>query len=209
MPPDRALSAEETRELLNVSRETCDRLKAYLDRLGQWQRAINLVGSSTLKDPWRRHILDCGQLVRLLPSGDLTIADLGSGAGLPGVILAILTRHRVHLIESDQRKAVFLREITRELALTNVQIHASRIESIAIDPVDVITARALAKVGKLLSQSSRLWQPCTVGLFLKGAKLDEELTTARRSWKMNTTIHHSLADPTGRILQVREVHRAG
>src|SRR5918912_3476535 len=107
------LTPEGFAELVPVSRETLDRLAAYLDLLRRWQRTINLVGAATLDDPWRRHLLDSAQLLRFLPEGVRRLVDLGSGAGLPGLALAILGVPEVHLIESDRRKAAFLREAAR------------------------------------------------------------------------------------------------
>ncbi|MGD9509059.1 MAG: 16S rRNA (guanine(527)-N(7))-methyltransferase RsmG, partial [Geminicoccaceae bacterium] len=107
------LSPDEAGAILGVSRETLERLQVYLDLLERWQRRINLIGKTTLADPWRRHIVDCGQLWRRWPVQSGRTVDLGSGAGLPGIILAILGSPEVHLIESDQRKAAFLREAAR------------------------------------------------------------------------------------------------
>ncbi len=115
----------------------------YLELLGRWQRAVNLVGGSTLADPWRRHILDCAQVVPHVPRSAATVLDLGSGAGLPGLVLALMGVPGVHLVESDQRKAQFLREAAR-LTRAPVVVHATRIEDLRGIAADVVTARALA-----------------------------------------------------------------
>ena len=125
------------------------RLDAYLELLGQWQKRTNLVGPSTLADPWRRHILDAAQLCEHIPLTARNLADLGSGAGLPGLILAILGVPNVTLVEADRRKAVFLREAARVTGCTAVEIICERIEKLSIS-ADVITARALAPLAKLL-----------------------------------------------------------
>src|SRR5262245_58873059 len=112
---DRPLGPEDIGQVLEVSRETLERLAVYVGLLRQWQRTINLVGPATLADPWRRHILDSAQLWAHLPGGARVLVDLGSGAGLPGLVLAILGAPDVHLIESDRRKAAFLREAARRV----------------------------------------------------------------------------------------------
>src|SRR5215213_13399 len=110
---ERPLTPEGLTALVPVSRETVERLGVYLDLLRRWQRTINLVAASTLADPWRRHILDSAQLIRFVPGDAARLVDLGSGAGLPGLVLAIMGLPDVHLIESDRRKAAFLREAAR------------------------------------------------------------------------------------------------
>ncbi len=138
------LDPEGFARLVPVSRETLARLEAWLAELRRWQARINLVGETTLADPWRRHILDSAQLLRLLPPGTRRLVDLGSGAGLPGLILAILGVPEVHLIESDRRKAAFLLTCKGRLGLANVTVHAERAERVSLPPADVVTARAFA-----------------------------------------------------------------
>jgi len=201
------LTPETFAETLNVSRETLERLRAYIDLLTSWNRRINLVGSATLADVWRRHILDCGQLIKHVDRSQRILVDLGSGAGLPGLILGILGVPEVHLIEADQRKAAFLREAARVTA-TPVAVHATRIESVTPFPVDVVTARAVAPVAGLLERSAPFQTETTVCLFLKGRGLRDELTAAQQKWIMQTQILASLADPTGHILRVEGLRAA-
>ena len=151
MPP---LSREAFGEQLGVSRETLELLTVHLDLLRRWQPAINLVGAATLADPWRRHFLDSAQLARHLPGAAANLADLGSGAGFPGMVLALLGVSGVHLIEADRRKAQFLREVARATG-ARVGIHAERIERMQGWPADVITARALAPLPRLLELTQR------------------------------------------------------
>jgi len=183
-----------------------DRLQAYIDHLVKWQRAINLVGPRTLGDPWRRHILDSAQLLPLLPATPATpkIADLGSGAGLPGLVLAILADIEMHLIESDQRKATFIREAARVTG-TPVTVHAARIE--AIDPLecDFVTARALAPLSRLLPWVHRHLRAGGKSLLLKGADVDEELTLTAKNWTMNVGRKQSLSDTSGTVLIIDEL----
>jgi len=191
-----------------VSRETIERLSAYVALLAKWQPRINLVSGTTLDDVWRRHMLDSAQLLPLLPSGTPAIADLGSGAGFPGLVLAILGVADVHLVESDQRKCVFLAEAARAAGVNPV-IHNQRIESVARLSVGVVTARACAPLDKLLSYTQKFLWHDGKALFLKGAAVEEELTAARKSWHMEVERFPSVSDPTGCILRIGQVRRAG
>jgi 16S rRNA (guanine527-N7)-methyltransferase len=205
--PDPVLSPEACAETLGVSRETLERLGAYVDLLKNWNRRINLVGPGTLADVWRRHVLDCGQLIRHIERERRVLVDLGSGAGLPGLILGILGVPEVHLIEADQRKAAFLREAARVTG-TPVTVHAARIESVKAFRADVVTARAVAPLAELLAWSAPFQADATVCLFLKGRGLRDELTAAQRKWIMRTQILASLTDPTGHILRVEGLRAA-
>ena len=203
----RPLSREAFGEQLDVSRETLERLTVYLDLLRRWQRAINLVGAVTLADPWRRHFLDSAQLAARVPAGATSLVDLGSGAGFPGIVLALLGVRGVHLIESDRRKAQFLREVARATG-ASVAVHAERIEQMPPWPADVITARALAPLPRLLELAERFLASDSVCLFLKGQSGAHELTDARVSWHMVSEIFPSLSEPTGMVLQLRGICRA-
>ena len=202
----RPLTAEEAGRLLDVSRETLERLQIYLDLLQLWQRRINLVGPTTLGDPWRRHIVDSGQLWRWWPTEARILADLGSGAGLPGLILAVLGAPVTHLIESDRRKAAFLREAARACGAM-VTVHAARIDEVPPLRADVITARALAPLTSLLTLAGPHTQPATTCLFLKGRNSASELTAAAETWTMNLAREASLSDPEGQVLIIREIRR--
>ena len=194
--------------LVPVSRETLVKLERYLQLLAQWQKAINLVGRSTLDDPWRRHLLDCAQLVQHLPQGSLSLADLGSGAGLPGLVLAVLGVGEVHLVEADKRKSQFLREAVRRLALNNVQVHPVRIETLDLT-VDVVTARALAPLIDLLPLTAPLLAPGGRLLLLKGRTAKAELAAAAESWAMRVAVAPSIADPLGCVMILDEVRVRG
>lgn len=200
------LTPPEIAALLDVSRETLDRLHIYLDVLTKWQPRINLVGASTLRDPWRRHILDSAQLFPLLPPGTQTLVDLGSGAGFPGLVLAILGVASVHLVESDHRKAAFLREAAR-LTTTPVTVHPQRLESLASFPVDAVTARALAPLPRLLDLAAPFLCKGAVGLFLKGQSVDDELTESHKIWKMRVERLPSRSDPAGFVLRIGDLRR--
>jgi 16S rRNA (guanine527-N7)-methyltransferase len=185
------MSPEEFQSISNVSRETLDRLTTYAGLLEKWQKAINLVSKNSLPDLWQRHMLDSAQLYgiahqiiddsegQLLPLEKSLWLDLGSGAGFPGLVLAIMGVGNVHLVESDMRKCTFMREVARETN-TNVSIHTCRIEKLqdqkdSPDQADFISARALAKVDQLLVWADTFRSPDTVCLFPKGQDVDSEL----------------------------------
>ncbi len=205
MDPDDALTPEAFQELSGVSRETLIRLDAYVALLRKWNRRINLVSRKSLEDVWRRHVLDSSQLMAFLPPAPAgrsrVILDLGSGAGLPGLVLAILGAGEVHLVESDGRKAAFLREAAR-IAETEVRIHACRIEALTPFPVDLVTARALAPLPRLLALAGPFLGPETRCLFLKGAGVEAELEAARSAWDFSMESHPSCTYCSGAVLVI-------
>jgi 16S rRNA (guanine527-N7)-methyltransferase len=193
---------------INVSRETLQRLETYAALLAKWQAKINLVGPATLPDLWRRHFLDSAQLLFPLPGSAGTLADLGSGAGFPGLILAIMTDWRVHLLDSDQRKCAFLRQVALDCGvLDRVTIHAKRIEQVAGIAADVVTARACAPLDELLKLAAPLVGEKGTCLFLKGAQAEEELTAAERHWTMRLDKRGSITDPAGNVLIITQLKR--
>jgi len=203
-----ALDAAGFAGLVAVSRETLERLEAYVELLHRWSARINLVGHATLADPWRRHILDSAQLRQFMTPGAQDLIDLGSGAGLPGLILAILGVPEVEVIESDARKCAFLREAAR-ITRTPIRVHCRRIELVPPRPVAVVTARACAPLGELLALAQGFLGPQTRCLFLKGERAAQELTAARADWTMTASLHPSLSDPRGVILCLEQIRRAG
>lgn len=187
-----------------IDAEVAERLDRFAAQLVKWQKAINLVSAKTLPQLWERHILDSLQLVPLVPEGARTIVDVGSGAGFPGLILALLNRWDVHLVESDIRKSVFLRDSAR-LCGVAVTVHATRIESLDAPQADVITARALAPVAELLRLTAGLRQIGTIHLFPKGRGAEAELTEAEKTWTLAVDRIRSLTDPDAVILKIGEV----
>ncbi len=190
-----------------VSRETSERLATYATLLLKWNQRINLVSRQTEAALWKRHFDDSLQLIPLIPPGVTRAIDLGSGAGFPGLVLAIATGIAFDLIEADLRKAAFLREVAAETG-TPVRVHTVRIETAAVPPAELITARALAPLPKLLPMLAPFLLPHGVALLPKGAGVDEELTAAQADWHMKTERHASVTDPNGVILRLTEVHRA-
>jgi 16S rRNA (guanine527-N7)-methyltransferase len=199
---------EDFARAFDVSRETIDQLKIYVALLAQWQKRINLVANATLPEVWHRHVADSAQLVPLAPDA-CTWLDLGSGGGFPGLVVAIL-RHgagaRVTLVESDRRKAAFLAEVARQTGIT-VEIHTARIEQIAtqsmLAPVDVVSARALAPLVRLISLSLPFFRHDTVGIFPKGRGAESEIAEARAAWAFDVETIPSLTDEAARIVLVR------
>ena len=188
-----------------VSRETVERLDLYAALLTRWNARINLVSPRDLPDLWDRHIADSLQLAPLVSADHAT--DLGSGGGFPGLVLAIATGCRMTLIESDQRKAAFLREAAR-ITGCDVTVCATRIEQTRVAPAPLVTARALAALPQLLHWSTPLLTPGGTCLFLKGAKVEDELTQAAAEWQMNVTRIPSRVHPDGIILQLTDIRRA-
>lgn len=193
-------------EACAVSRETMKRLEAYLALLRKWQPALNLVGPTTLHDPWRRHFLDSAQLLPLMRPGARVVLDVGSGAGFPGMVLALLGVPEVHLVESDGRKGVFLREVAR-VTEASVQVHTTRLEAMTPFPVDVVTARAFAPLPRLLGWTAPFLEAGAQGLFLKGQSVEEELTESRTQWMITEDRFPSRTGSGGFVLRLEEVRR--
>jgi len=192
--------------LTGVSRETLARLEAYAALLLEWSQRINLVGRSTLADVWRRHFLDSAQLLPLVPAGTQSLIDLGSGAGFPGLVLAILGVPGVELVEADSRKAAFLREAAR-IAGAEIALRPCRIEAVAAHAVDVVTARGCAPLDRLLPLAQRFIGSRTTCIFLKGERVEEELTATGKAWTMTVSRCPSRADPGGIVLSLQQVIR--
>jgi len=184
-------------------------LERYRDLLADWNDRMNLVGASTLDAFWSRHAWDSAQLLKFAPEA-LTWADLGAGAGLPGVVLAIMGKGRpgfhVHLVESMTKRCRFLAEAVAAYDLP-ATIHNARAESLEI-PVDVVTARACAPLVRLLGYAQPYFRQGALGLFLKGQDIASEIEEATRYWGFEAEVEPSLSDPRGRILRVRRLGRA-
>lgn len=194
----------------NVSRESGPRIETYVKLLLAWQQRINLIGPATVGSVWERHVCDSLQLLPLIPKDTRAIAELGSGAGLPGLILAIAAGLEAHLYESNGKKAAFLREAARQTG-TRATVHNIRLESLAGRPdlpaVQCVVARALAPLPLLLDYAQPFLSTGAVGLFHKGQDVDAELTEATKYWRMKVSKHASLCDSRGVILEIREASR--
>ncbi|GAB6967392.1 16S rRNA (guanine(527)-N(7))-methyltransferase RsmG [Komagataeibacter kakiaceti JCM 25156] len=192
--------------LADVSRETQERLERYAEILQRWNQRINLVSPHDLPHLWSRHMADSLQLAAQIPAGGVTLVDMGSGGGFPGLVIACATDARVTLIESDQRKAAFLREAARAAGVS-VTVRAQRLEVADVPPAQVVTARALASLTRLLDWGTRFLRPDGFCLFLKGRNAEEELTTARAGWHMATTRIPSRTNTDGVILKLSDIRR--
>lgn len=193
-----------------AARELSD-LKAFRDLLEGWSGRMNLVGPSALAEYWRRHAYDCAQLLDLARPGETTWADLGAGAGFPGVVLAIRLKARgeghVHLVESLAKRCRFLSEAVVELGLP-ATVHNARAESVSIPGIDLVTARACAPLSRLLGYAWPLLKSRgRRGMFLKGREVEAELAEARKSWSFEASMTESRSDPSGRILSIEGLAR--
>lgn len=192
-----------------VSRETIQDLQRYVELLGSWNARINLIGQSTRNEIWSRHLADSAQLFRMAPPDTTTWIDLGAGAGLPGLPVALIAAElaphiQVTLVESDRRKAAFLQMAVRELRLA-VAIETKRIEVLRETPYDVVSARALAPLDRLCVLAYRFKGPRTTFLFPKGERLDYELTQASASWHIHADRIPSRTHPGATILRILEL----
>jgi 16S rRNA (guanine527-N7)-methyltransferase len=183
-------------------------LERFRERLIEGNAVMNLVGPATLPDFWNRHAWDSAQLLKLAPEA-LTWADLGAGAGFPGLVLAILGKGRagfhVHLVESMAKRCRFLTEVVAELDLP-ASVHNDRAENLKL-AVDIVTARACAPLNRLLGYARPYLQAGALGLFLKGQDVVSDLEEARRSWDFDTDVVPSMSDERGRIVRVRRLRR--
>jgi 16S rRNA (guanine527-N7)-methyltransferase len=199
-------------EVFAVSRETLDRLATYEALLKTWQRTINLVAPSTLDDVWHRHFADSAQLVPLAPADAKIWVDVGSGAGFPGLVAAIMLAEkgqcRVALVESDSRKAAFLGEVARKTGVA-VEIVAARIEKITTQdkfgPIDVLSARALAPLDKLLELVAPMFSANTTALLLKGRDAFLEIEEAQKNWSFDAALTPSLTESEARVAAIRNL----
>ena len=208
------LSADRARALATtpVSRETAARLDDFVALLLRWQQRTNLIAPSTASHVWTRHIADSLQLLPLAPDAR-TWVDLGSGGGFPGLMIACAlpstAEARVHLVESNAKKAAFLRESARVLKIPAL-VHAVRIEDFVErfpESPDIVTARGLAPLNQLLAQAEPLLKRGAQGLFLKGQDVEAELTTAAKYWSIEAALVPSKTSAQGRILLVRRAER--
>lgn len=198
------MTPEAIQARLGISDDRLAALTVFVDLLEKWQRRINLVAPATVPDVWNRHVLDSAQLWPLIEPLPGPVLDLGSGAGFPGLVLAILGRDDVVLVESDTRKAAFLREAAR-LAGAQVTVEACRIESLHPIRAGIVTSRALATVDRILHYAQSYSDESTVYFLLKGGRADAELTTAESDWRMRVQKIPSITDERGVVLRLEGV----
>ena len=208
LAPEAVLDAAGFQALVGATDAQIVDLVRFQELLAEWNEVMNLVGPLTIATYWTRHALDSAQLIPLAPEAT-TWADLGAGAGLPGVVLAILLKGRagakVHLVESMAKRCRFLEVIAKDLDLP-VQIHNARAEDLKLK-VDIVTARACAPMTKLLGFAEPYLRNGATGLFLKGQEIETELAEARKAWTFDADLRTSQSDPRGRIVQVKRLSR--
>ena len=188
-----------------VSRENNDKLKQYIDLLIKWNKAINLVSSNSIKDIEQRHILDSIQLLNYIAKKDISVLDLGSGAGLPGVVLSICGIKKMVLVESDERKAAFLLQASK-ISPELIEIKNSRAETLPADSYDVVVSRAFADLSSILNYCRNI-EVKEKFLLLKGKTYEEEIIQARKHWLFKVKIHDSITSIEGKILEITNVKR--
>ena len=194
-----------------VSRETLADLKVFKQLVRKWNPAINLVAKSSLPEVWERHIVDSTQIFPLVTEEPGLWLDIGSGGGFPGIVVAILAKGlgwstKFHLVESDNRKSVFLRTAARDLKL-NVEVSSDRIEAVERQNADILTARALKSLNELLIFTERHLAQGGTAIFPKGKKWQEEITLAQANWRFEVEPHQSITDADAKILVLREIVR--
>jgi 16S rRNA (guanine527-N7)-methyltransferase len=204
---------EKFKQTFAVSRETVERLQIFERLLRQWQKGTNLVSPATLDQIWHRHFADSAQLIFLAPSWRSWF-DLGSGAGFPGLVIAICAANRedrrVHFVDSNARKCAFAHEVVRETGCS-VEIHQAHIESLSVAGrlahADLVSARALAPLNELLALAAPFFSSDTTGLFLKGRSWEQDSVEAAANWDYDAVMHPSLTDTQARIIQVNALRR--
>jgi len=206
-------SPTEVADSFNVSRESFEKLQGYADLLGKWQKQINLVGPREMPRLWSRHIADALQLTELISEDISCAVDLGAGAGIPGLIVAIALESRgfhIHLVESNGKKAAFLRAALRELELSGY-VHCARIESLYgeqwIQGIQMVFARALAPLPKLLDLAVPFVEKGGKMLFMKGLDVDSELTETTKYWNIGYEKYPSRTHAGGCILNIKDFRR--
>jgi 16S rRNA (guanine527-N7)-methyltransferase len=209
---DSLMTLEGFQKHLNLPAPLLEDLKTYVSLLKKWQKQINLISTATIDDVWSRHVLDSAQLYPLIPIGAKKIIDIGSGAGFPGLVLALYFKYyggpEIHLVEADGRKCSFLKEVSRRTN-ASVFVHASRVEAMSNLKGDVITARALAPLRKLIKMAWNFDEGGATYIFLKGAKAREELTDAQKEWTMDVIKTKSETLSIATILTLKGVKHRG
>lgn len=196
-------------EKYNVSRETFELLKNYEKLLCEWQQKFNLVSNASLEDCWNRHFSDSAQLYQYIPQNAELAYDFGSGAGFPGMVLAIMAKEKTpylkfKLIESIGKKTLYLKEVAA-MSGANVEIINERIEKLPVEKADVITSRAMASLKTLLEYAYKFCKPETVCIFPKGKKYAEEIAEAKKFWNFKCSLKPSEESEEGRILIITDL----
>ena len=200
-------------DIYDVSRETFDRLKLCQQELNEWQKKFNLVSNNSLEDSWNRHFLDSAQLFPLIPQNANTLADLGSGAGFPGMIIALMAMEKtpylkVTLIESITKKTLYLKNLAEKTSCS-VEILNQRVEQLKGRKFDVITARAMTALADLLKYANPLMKKNTVCIFPKGKSYLSEIEQAQKLWNFDYEVVPSQTNEESVILLIRHIVKKG
>ena len=195
---------------LNVSRETYEKLIIFHKTLVKWQNSINLISKKSVQNVWERHFLDSAQLYKITKNINGNIIDFGTGAGFPGMILAMMGNKKIHLVESDQKKCTFLREVSM-LSETDITVHNNRIEDLEFFDVELITARALAPLNKLIDYAEAFTNKSSTNkippklLFLKGKSYKKEISELNDKQSFSIEEFESITDNFGKILYINKI----
>lgn len=194
----------------NVSRETVMKLKHFVVLLTEWNERMNLVSKNSLKDVWLRHVLDSLQLISYIPQTTQTLVDIGSGAGFPAVVLAIIMQEKlptakIYLVESISKKTLYLKDVCQRLELNNVEVVNLRIEKSDIKKADVITARAVASLEVLCDYVYKLSKKNTLALFLKGKTYADEIALSNKKWQFALQVFKNKYSSDGVVLAIQNV----
>ena len=194
---------------LNVSRETLEELEEYKESLLLWNRKINLISEKSSKNIWGRHLLDSAQIFKYLKASDRNILDMGSGGGLPGLVLGLVAKKKypnlkVTLVESDRRKCVFLKEVVRTHKLNSVVL-SERVELLPAHTSDVVTARAMAPLKTLLDYANPHLSDGGICVFLKGVNYKKEIDEALAFWRFNISVDASITNVGSAVLKITDL----
>ena len=196
----------------NVSRETIQKLNDFVEILREWNEKMNLVSKNSLENVWERHVFDSLQLIEYLPAETKNLVDIGSGAGFPGIVLAIVMQEKfpaakITLVESITKKTVYLNDVCQKLGLANTKIENNRVENIVFKSVDVITARAVAALDILCGYVYKIGGKNTEMLFLKGQTYTREDMVARQKWRYEANVYPNKYAEGGVVMKLRNLRK--
>lgn len=196
----------------DVSRETIEKLEAFVALLREWNAKMNLVSKNSLEDVWVRHVLDSLQLIKYIPENVQTLLDIGSGAGFPALVLAIAMQEKMptakcQLVESITKKTVYLNDVKNRIGLNNVQIINSRVENLKVKNVDIVTARAVAALDVLCEYVYAMATKNTRMLFLKGCSYEQEVVAAKQKWHFDLKVYKNQYSEDGVLLEINNLRK--
>ena len=196
-----------------VSRETIEKLKNFVEILKEWNSRMNLVSKNSLEDVWQRYILDSLQLIEYLPHNLQHLVDIGSGAGFPGIVLAIVMMEKfpaakITLVESITKKTVYLNDVCQKLGLENTDVINNRVENIVFKDVDVVTARAVAALDVLCGYAYKIIGIKGSALWLKGKTYEQEHEVARKNWHYAMKIYPNRYSDDGVVMELRDLRKS-